>query len=147
MYDLLQDKLEIEQICKIVSFLLHFTQHPLMTSANFKYRILSYVNSIIKSKFYQACLTDRNLPSSVVERVHDLQMHSLYCITKVVKHLHEQTDQALAFFKSDKYGQVDLQNTVGESKKIKEAKQLKKSPDDDYLKLSRPQDGPIGSKG
>ena len=93
MYDLLTDKLDIEQICKIVSFLLHFTQHPLMTAVNFKYRILTYVNTIIKAKFFTVRSDHPSMQrQGVYERVLDLQMQSLYCITKVVKQLHEQTE-------------------------------------------------------
>ena len=72
MYDLLQDKLNFEQICKIVSFLLHFTQHPLMTSANLKYRILTYVNTIIKVKFFQVNVQNPEM-AGVIDRVKDLQ--------------------------------------------------------------------------
>ena len=47
-------------------------------------------------------------------------MQSLYCITKVVKYLHEQTEQALDFFKENKKGEIDLSHGVGEQRKIKE---------------------------
>ena len=90
-----------------------------MTSAYFKYRILSYVNSIMKAKFLRA--------PGLSDRVVDLQMHSLYCITKVVKYLHEQTEQAIEFFKENELGEIDLENTVGESKKINEGEQLRRA--------------------
>lgn len=119
MYDLLKDKLDIEQVCKIVCFLLHFTQHPLMTSAYYKYVILSYVNTIIKAKFLNLHHSDPQLQMpGVTERVKDLQMQSLYCITKVVKQLHEQTEQAITFFRDNKLGEMDLNYTVGENQKI-----------------------------
>ena len=118
MYDLLEKQLDMEQICKIVSFLLHFTQHPLMTSAYFKYRILTYVNTILKQKFLYANHLNRN--QVLHDRPTDLQMHSLYTITKVVKYLHEQTEQAIAFFKENKLGEIDLEYTVGETKRIRE---------------------------
>ena len=51
----------------------------------------------------------------------DLQQHSLYTITKVVKYLHEQTEQAIEFFKENKLGDIDINYTVGEYKKIQEA--------------------------
>ena len=54
-------------------------------------------------------------------------MHSLYSITKVVKYLHEQTEQALEFFKENKLGEIDLENTVGESKKIREGEQARRN--------------------
>lgn len=69
-----------------------------MTSAYFKYRILTYVNTILKAKFLRidqhssGAGRNRALEQINGERVHDLQMHSLYCITKVVKYLHEQTE-------------------------------------------------------
>ena len=74
MYDLLQEQLDIEQVCRIVSFLLHFTQHPLMTSANFKYRILTYVNTIIKTKFFIRFTEPAMQKEGVTERVIDLQL-------------------------------------------------------------------------
>ena len=48
-------------------------------------------------------------------------MQSLYCITKVVKQLHEQTEQAILFFNENKLGEIDLNYTVGENNKIQEA--------------------------
>jgi hypothetical protein len=74
MYDLLQEQLDIEQVCRIVSFLLHFTQHPLMISANFKYRILTYVNTIIKTKFFIRFSEPAMQKEGVTERVIDLQL-------------------------------------------------------------------------
>jgi len=122
-YDLLADKLNIEQVCKIVSLLLHFTQHPLMTSAYFKNLILTYVNNIIKARFFTLRVQDPQLlqQQDVQERIVDLQLQSLYCITKVVKYLHEQTEQAIEFFKTNSEGELDLEYTVGESLKIEEA--------------------------
>ena len=61
-----------------------------MTSAYYKYLILSYVNTIIKAKFINRCIDDSKMNQpGVSERVKDLQLQSLYCITKVVKQLHE----------------------------------------------------------
>ena len=59
-----------------------------MTSAYFKYRILTYVNTILKQKFFINGHANLSKPG-LAERVVDLQMHSLYTITKVVKYLHE----------------------------------------------------------
>ena len=63
-----------------------------MTSAYFKYRILTYINTILKAKFLtnNAFLNSRiPISSAITERVYDLQYHSLYTITKVVKYIHE----------------------------------------------------------
>ena len=74
LYDLLKDKLDYEQIIRIVSFLLHFTQHPLMTSAYFKYRILSYINQIIRDKFYNTKQYERIIQQrpEVQDKIQDL---------------------------------------------------------------------------
>lgn len=98
-----------------------------MTSAYFKYRILTYINTILKAKFltnnaFQNC----RINSAIKERVYDLQYHSLYTITKVVKYIHEQTEQAIEFFKENKLGEIDLENTVGEAKRIREGQTAKK---------------------
>ena len=96
-----------------------------MTAANFKFRILTYVNTIIKNRFFNLARVQIQ-QGGVSERIIDLQLQALYCITKVVKYLHEQTDQAIEFFEKNKLGIIDLENTVGESKKIEEGAKLKK---------------------
>lgn len=96
-----------------------------MTSAYFKYRILTYVNMIFKTKIVQNSQKYRTTVSQ--DRIKDLQMHSLYTITKVVKYLHEQSDQALVFFKENKLGEIDLEYTVGEAKRIRERQESEKN--------------------
>ena len=45
MYDLLKEKMDTEQLCLTIQFLLHFMLHPL-TPAYQKYKIISYLNTI-----------------------------------------------------------------------------------------------------
>ena len=84
IYDLLHEKLEPAQICKVVSLLLQFTQHPLMTSVYYKYRILQYVNTIIRTQFCERTDMKQVMQREDLRlRIVDLQVQALYCITKL----------------------------------------------------------------